>query len=214
MGFNLLIQGGSQEWKLVHAFQTQVKKWKAKHTCDTFDDTWDGSDWLLSEKLDLVVQVRNPHGTLKDTTNVALYCHSPSKECPSKRNICKAQQPFWRIPLEANAPKLQWCSHISDEVVVLFIAVSRRMGSSCTVKTWCRGILKIRGLWGGGTEVWPPIFGISSPMGFAYHKAQGKGYQEPKHCRSPDIGSYEKWDGSYAKIPMRTVEGSYTYLQS
>jgi hypothetical protein len=31
--------------------------------CDTFDDTWDGSGWLLSEKLDLVLQVRNPHGT-------------------------------------------------------------------------------------------------------------------------------------------------------
>jgi len=137
---------------------------------DTLDNTWVGRDWLLSEsllseKLDLVVQVRNPHGT-QDTTNVALYCHSPSRECPSKRNICKAQQPRWRIPLEANAPKLQWCWQISDKVVVHFIAVSRRMGSRCTVKPWCGGILKIRGLWGGGTEVRPPIFGISSHTGF------------------------------------------------
>jgi hypothetical protein len=58
-------------------------------TRDTLDNTWVGRDWLLSEsllseKLDLVVQVRNPHGTQKDTTNVALYYHSPSRECPSK----------------------------------------------------------------------------------------------------------------------------------
>jgi hypothetical protein len=53
---------------------------KSKHTCDTFDDSWVGSDWLLSEKLDLVVQVRNPHSTQKDTTNVAFYCHSPNAQ--------------------------------------------------------------------------------------------------------------------------------------
>lgn len=83
-------------------------------------------NWIWFCKSGIPTAHRRTRQTLRSTAT------HPAASAQAK--ICKAQQPRLLIPLEANAPKLQWCSQISDKVVALFIAVSRRVGSRCTVK--------------------------------------------------------------------------------